>query len=107
MLEEAKRIEGTPFRPDAKFIEVDATIARFDERGIADPLMSSVHDPIYQGAGPMGVAGYLSLTRCSYKSTWWSAFIDRNRGELHPVQMNKLLKILERPEGFFRKCVLQ
>lgn len=31
--------------------------ARFDERGIADPLIGSVHDPIYQGAGAMGQAG--------------------------------------------------
>ncbi|GAA3321043.1 hypothetical protein GCM10020331_034600 [Ectobacillus funiculus] len=29
----------------------------FDERGIADPLIGSVHDPIYQGAGAMGQAG--------------------------------------------------
>jgi len=38
-------------------VEVDATTLRFDERGIADPLIGSVHDPIYQGAGAYGVAG--------------------------------------------------
>ena len=57
VLEEAKRMGWSPFRSDAKFIELDATTARFDERGIADPLIGSVHDPIYQGAGPMGMAG--------------------------------------------------
>ena len=49
VLEEAKKNENSPFRTDAKFIEIDATTARFDERGIADPLIGSVHDPIYQG----------------------------------------------------------
>jgi len=38
VLEEAKRGPNTPFRADAKFIEIDATTARFDERGIADPI---------------------------------------------------------------------
>ena len=44
VLEEAKNTPGSPFSPDAKFVEIDATIARFDERGIADPLIGSVHD---------------------------------------------------------------
>lgn len=57
VLEEAKKNLSSPFKGDAKFTEIDATTARFDERGIADPLIGSVHDPIYQGAGAMGVAG--------------------------------------------------
>ncbi|MGZ4111214.1 MAG: ATP-binding protein, partial [Tumebacillaceae bacterium] len=57
VLEEAKRNAISPFSKDAKFVELDATTARFDERGIADPLIGSVHDPIYQGAGAMGMAG--------------------------------------------------
>ena len=57
VLEEAKKNPTSPFLADAKFTEIDATTARFDERGIADPLIGSVHDPIYQGAGAMGVAG--------------------------------------------------
>src|SRR6185437_4712353 len=57
ILEEAKKNQESHFRPDSKFTEIDATTARFDERGIADPLIGSVHDPIYQGAGAMGVAG--------------------------------------------------
>ena len=57
VLEEAKRMEGSPFLADAAFIEIDGATSRFDERGIADPLIGSVHDPIYQGAGAMGVAG--------------------------------------------------
>jgi Lon-like ATP-dependent protease len=57
ILEEAKRMPLSPFRKEAKFVEVDATTLRYDERGIADPLIGSVHDPIYQGAGAYGVAG--------------------------------------------------
>ena len=56
-LEAAKRSAGTPFREDAPFVEMDATCLRFDERAIADPLFGSVHDPIYQGAGPLGQSG--------------------------------------------------
>ena len=57
ILEEAKQKEGSPFRSKAKFVEIDATTLQFDERNIADPLMGSVHDPIYQGAGAFGNAG--------------------------------------------------
>ena len=57
VLEAAKHSPGTPFRDNAPFVEMDATCVRFDERAIADPLIGSVHDPIYQGAGPLGVQG--------------------------------------------------
>lgn len=49
ILEEAKAREESPFRQKAKFVEIDATALQFDERNIADPLLGSVHDPIYQG----------------------------------------------------------
>ena len=57
VLEEAKKNPLSPFKSDAKFLEIDGATSRFDERGIADPLIGSVHDPIYQGAGAMGIAG--------------------------------------------------
>ena len=38
VLEAAKQSEGTPFRRDAPFIEMDATCVRFDERAIADAI---------------------------------------------------------------------
>lgn len=57
VLEEAKNNPFSPFTEESRFVELDATTARFDERGIADPLIGSVHDPIYQGAGPLGMAG--------------------------------------------------
>lgn len=95
ILEEAKQMVMSPFRRDAKFVEVDATILRFDERGIADPLIGSVHDPIYQGAGAYGVAGIPQPKPGAVtKAHGGILFIDEI-GELHPIQMNKLLKVLE------------
>lgn len=95
VLEEAKSNPLSPFGPDAPFVEVDATTARFDERGIADPLLGSVHDPIYQGAGPLGVAGIPQPKPGAVtKAHGGILFIDEI-GELHPIQLNKLLKVLE------------
>lgn len=104
VLEEAKKMGWSPFRPDAKFIELDATTARFDERGIADPLIGSVHDPIYQGAGPMGMAGIPQPKPGAVtKAHGGILFIDEI-GELHPIQMNKLLKVLEDRKVFFESA---
>ncbi|MCX8131335.1 MAG: ATP-dependent protease LonB [Clostridia bacterium] len=95
ILEEAKSISISPFRKEAKFVEIDATTLRFDERGIADPLMGSVHDPIYQGAGAYGVAGIPQPKPGAVtKAHGGILFIDEI-GELHPSQINKLLKVLE------------
>lgn len=95
VLDEAKKLSYSPFNSDSKFIEVDANTVRFDERGIADPLIGSVHDPIYQGAGAMGVAGIPQPKPGAVtKAHGGLLFIDEI-GELHPIQINKLLKILE------------
>lgn len=95
VLEEAKRNPLSPLKSHAKFVELDATTARFDERGIADPLIGSVHDPIYQGAGPLGMAGIPQPKPGAVtKAHGGILFIDEI-GELHPIQLNKLLKVLE------------
>ena len=95
VLEEAKRKEKSPFKEHAKFVEIDATTIRFDERGIADPLIGSVHDPIYQGAGALGVAGIPQPKPGAVtKAHGGILFIDEI-GELQPIEMNKLLKVLE------------
>ncbi len=104
ILEEAKKTPNCPFRQDAKFVEVDATTVRFDERGIADPLIGSVHDPIYQGAGAMGVAGIPQpKVGAVTKAHGGILFIDEI-GELHPIQMNKLLKVLEDRKVFLESA---
>ncbi|SFG76077.1 Lon-like ATP-dependent protease [Desulfotomaculum arcticum] len=95
VLEEARKNPTSPFKEKARFVEVDATTARFDERGIADPLIGSVHDPIYQGAGPMGMAGIPQpKSGAVTKAHGGILFIDEI-GELHPIQINKLLKVME------------
>jgi len=104
VLELAKQNPQSPFRPDAKFVEIDATTARFDERGIADPLIGSVHDPIYQGAGALGVAGIPQPKPGAVtKAHGGILFIDEI-GELHPIQMNKLLKVLEDRKVFLESA---
>ncbi|SEP07733.1 ATP-dependent protease LonB [Paenibacillus sp. OK076] len=104
VLEEAKKNPSSPFKADAKFTELDATTARFDERGIADPLIGSVHDPIYQGAGAMGVAGIPQPKPGAVtKAHGGMLFIDEI-GELHSIQMNKLLKVLEDRKVFLESA---
>ncbi len=95
ILEEAKRNPLSPFRANSKFIEMDATTSRFDERGIADPLIGTVHDPIYQGAGPLGVAGIPQPKAGAVTKAHGGVLFIDEIGELHGTQMNKLLKVLE------------
>lgn len=101
LLEYAKTKEYSPFKSYSKFSEIDATTVRFDDRGIADPLIGSVHDPIYQGAGPLGIAGVPQPKPGAVtKAHGGILFIDEI-GELHPIEMNKLLKVMEDRRVFF------
>ncbi|MCY9165747.1 ATP-dependent protease LonB [Bacillus atrophaeus] len=95
VLEEAKKHKQSPFNEQAVFVELDATTARFDERGIADPLIGSVHDPIYQGAGAMGQAGIPQPKQGAVTHAHGGVLFIDEIGELHPIQMNKMLKVLE------------
>lgn len=95
ILEEAKAIGSSPFVSQAKFVEIDATTLRFDERSIADPLMGSVHDPIYQGAGAFGSAGIPQPKPGAVTEAHGGILFIDEIGEMHPIQMNKLLKVLE------------
>lgn len=101
ILEEAKKQSISPFQESAKFIEIDATTLRFDERSIADPLIGSVHDPIYQGAGAYGPAGVPQPKEGAVTKAHGGVLFIDEIGELHSIQMNKLLKVLEDRTVFF------
>ncbi len=104
VLEAAKESKGSPFRENAPFIEMDATCVRFDERAIADPLLGSVHDPIYQGAGPLGVQGVPQPKPGAVTRAHGGVLFLDEIGELHPIQMNKLLKVLEDRKVMFESA---
>lgn len=95
VLEEAKGRQHSPFSEKAKFVEVDATTLQFDERSIADPLLGSVHDPIYQGAGAFGQMGIPRPQPGAVSEANGGVLFIDEIGELHPIQMNRLLKVLE------------
>ena len=104
VLEEAKKNQKSPFKPNSVFVELDATTARFDERGIADPLIGLVHDPIYQGAGAMGQAGIPQPKQGAVTNAHGGVLFIDEIGELHPTQMNKLLKVLEDRKVFLESA---
>jgi len=96
VLQAAKKLTGTPFSEDATFIEVDGATLRWDPRDVTNPLLGSVHDPIYQGArrdlADTGVPEpKLGLVTDAHGGV---LFIDEI-GELDPILQNKLLKVLE------------
>lgn len=95
VMAEAKKSSKSPFKNNAKFIEIDATTIRFDERGIADPLIGSVHDPIYQGAGSFGIAGIPQPKPGAVTKAHGGVLFMDEIGELHHIELNKLLKVLE------------
>ncbi len=96
ILKEAQRLPFTPFGPDAPFIETDGTTLRWDARDMTNPLIGSVHDPIYQGARhdladtgiPEPKPGLVTEAHGGI------LFIDEI-GEMDPMLLNKLLKVLE------------
>lgn len=95
-LEEAMKRTNTPFYNDSKFVEVDGTTLRWDPREVTNPLLGSVHDPIYQGARrnladdgiPEPKPGLVTEAHGGI------LFIDEI-GELDPMLQNKLLKVME------------
>ncbi|MGE5493857.1 MAG: ATP-dependent protease LonB [Burkholderiales bacterium] len=95
VMDKAKENRISPFKRDAKFIEMDATCIRYDERNIADPLIGCVHDPIYQGAGAFGIAGIPQPKEGAVTKAHGGILFLDEIGELHPFHINKLLKVLE------------
>jgi ATP-dependent Lon protease len=101
-LEKIKEIGIGSFSKDAPFVEVDGTTLRWDPRDVTNPLLGSVHDPIYQGARrDLADSGIpepkLGLVTDSHGGV---LFIDEI-GEMEPMLLNKLLKVLEDKRAFF------
>lgn len=95
-LQYAKAKTYTPFSEEAPFVEVDGTTLRWDPREVTNPLLGSVHDPIYQGAKRDLAEGSVPEPKLGLVTDAHGGvlFIDEI-GELDPVLQNKLLKVLE------------
>ncbi len=102
VLEDAKKLPGSPFGKEAPFIEVDGSTLRWDAREATNPLLGSVHDPIYQGTrrefADLGIPEpKLGLVTRAHGGV---LFVDEI-GELDAVLQAKLLKVLEDKRVYF------
>lgn len=105
VLEAAKKRKLSPFGPKAPFVETDGTTLRWDPRDLTNPLLGSVHDPIYQGARrdladtgvPEPKPGLVTDAHGGI------LFIDEI-GEMDTTLQNKLLKVLEDKRAFFESA---
>ena len=102
VLDIVKHMAHSPFLKDAPFVEVDGATLRWDPRDITNPLLGSVHDPIYQGArrdfADTGIPEpKLGLVTDAHGGV---LFIDEI-GEMDLILQNKLLKVLEDKRVFF------
>ena len=105
VLEVAKQKAQSPFGLTAPFVETDGTTLRWDPRDITNPLLGSVHDPIYQGAqkslADIGVPEPKpGLVTDAHGGI---LFIDEI-GEMDEMLQNKLLKVLEDKRAFFESA---
>ena len=96
VLEVAKSRPHTPFAKDAPFVEASGTTLRWDPRETVNPLLGSVHDPIYQGSRrEFADAGVpepkLGLVTRAHSGV---LFIDEI-GEMDGLLQLRLLKVLE------------
>lgn len=95
-LEVARQVPHSAFAEDAPFVEVDGATLRWDPREVTNPLLGSVHDPIYQGARRELAEGGIPEPRTGLVTEAHGGvlFIDEI-GEMDPLLQNKLLKVLE------------
>ncbi|WP_252234565.1 Lon family ATP-dependent protease [Clostridium sp. ZS1] len=95
-LKEAKKLNFTPFDDESKFVEVDGTTLRWDPREITNPLLGSVHDPIYQGSKRyLSEAGVPEPKPGLVTEAHGGVLFIDEIGELDHILQNKLLKVLE------------
>jgi len=96
VLEEAKRLRRGPFAPDAPFVEANGSTLRWDPRESTNPLLGSVHDPIYQGSRKEFAEGGIPEPKLGLvtRAHGGVLFIDEI-GEMDALLQSKLLKVLE------------
>lgn len=96
VLEVAKARAYTPFSKDAPFLEASGTTLRWDPRETINPLLGSVHDPIYQGSRRELADSGIPEPKLGLVSRAHGGvlFIDEI-GELDPLLQTRLLKVLE------------
>lgn len=101
-LDMVKGKPGSVFKEDAPFVEVDGTTLRWDPRESTNPLLGSVHDPIYQGAKKELAEEGIPEPKPGLVSDAHGGilFIDEI-GDMDPLLQNKLLKVLEDKRVYF------
>ena len=102
VLEAVRGSELSPFDENAPFVETDGTTLRWDPRDVTNPLIGSVHDPIYQGAQRQLADSGIPEPKPGLVTEAHGGilFIDEI-GEMDIMLQNKLLKVLEDKRVFF------
>lgn len=96
ILEAVRGMPYTAFGPKAPFVECDGTTLRWDDRDMTNPLIGSVHDPIYQGAQKELAEDGIPEPKPGLVTEAHGGVLFMDEiGELDPMLLNKLLKVLE------------
>ena len=105
VLEAAKKRAVSPFGESAPFVETDGTTLRWDPRDMTNPLLGSVHDPIYQGAQKSLADSGVPEPKPGLVTEAHGGilFIDEI-GEMDEMLQNKLLKVLEDKRAYFESA---
>ena len=105
VLEAAKKRAASPFAESAPFVETDGTTLRWDPRDMTNPLLGSVHDPIYQGAQKSLADSGVPEPKPGLVTDAHGGilFIDEI-GEMDEMLQNKLLKVLEDKRAHFESA---
>ena len=105
VLEAAKKRAVSPFAETAPFVETDGTTLRWDPRDMTNPLLGSVHDPIYQGAQKNLADSGVPEPKPGLVTDAHGGilFIDEI-GEMDEMLQNKLLKVLEDKRAYFESA---
>jgi ATP-dependent Lon protease len=95
-LEAAKSRSQSPFAKNAPFVEASGTTLRWDPRETVNPLLGSVHDPIYQGSRREFAEGGIPEPKLGLvtRAHGGVLFIDEI-GEMDSSLQLRLLKVLE------------